>query len=99
MRIIVLGLATLLVVLGAGVQPSDAQQKRRATWCHTPDPGSPPECLYHSLEQCLASASGVGGSCDPNYPASAWGRGDQQFRQPQPQQRQRQQRQERDWRW
>jgi hypothetical protein len=103
MRVIVIGLAALMAATAADVTPGAAQgksQRQRPTWCFTPDPpGSPSECLYYSFEQCRATASGIGGSCDPNYPPSAWGRQYQPpLTQPQTKRQQRQQ-QDRDWRW
>jgi hypothetical protein len=38
----------------------------RGAWClNTPDAG-PYDCGYATLQQCLASRAGVGGSCNPN---------------------------------
>jgi uncharacterized protein DUF3551 len=106
MRILLIGLSVLIAATaiddGSAATKSKAPAKKRPTWCFTPDPpGNPAECLYYSFEQCQATASGIGGSCDPNYPPEAWGR---PWQPPQPQQtkgkqRQPQQQQNRDWRW
>jgi hypothetical protein len=68
MRPILLGVGFVIAILAADVQPGSAAPRPRCvrdgafgsgTW----------DCTYHNLQQCLASASGNGGSCyeNPNY--------------------------------
>lgn len=38
----------------------------RARWCMTWPQGGTYDCAYHSLEQCMAAASGVSNQCSLN---------------------------------
>jgi hypothetical protein len=56
-----IGAFALLALLGATGTPANA-----AAWCAYYDP-STYNCGFHTLEQCRANISGVGGYCAPNY--------------------------------
>ena len=56
-----LGLAATLV--GTVSAPALAD---RAPWCAVLGREGSTECLYHSLEQCRATVSGIGGYCYQN---------------------------------
>jgi hypothetical protein len=67
MRAIWLGLGFLAVTVAADVQSASAATAPRP-WCVRDGSfgqGSW-DCTYHNLQQCLASASGNGGSCEQN---------------------------------
>jgi Protein of unknown function (DUF3551) len=70
MRAILLGFGILAVMAAAQVQSASAATAPRP-WCVRDGSfgrGSW-DCTYHTFQQCLASASGNGGSCEqnPNY--------------------------------
>lgn len=66
--------STLLVLMGiammgismmadvASAQPING----RAPWCATFPQGGTYDCAYHSLQQCMAAASGVSNQCSRN---------------------------------
>jgi hypothetical protein len=61
MRAILLGFGFLTVMAAADIQSASAATAPRP-WCMR-------DGTYHTFEQCRASASGNGGSCEqnPNY--------------------------------
>ena len=74
MRILLIGVVAVVAAAAADVEPADA--KRRSgppPWCNQGNymTGGVRECSYYTLEQCLASQSGVGGTCIPN-PVYEW---------------------------
>jgi hypothetical protein len=85
MRIIVLGLVAVMLqataAAAADVGPRDGRHYRThrgglqgwPTWCNQGNEatGGVTDCSYYSLQQCLVSARGVGGTCIPN-PAYEW---------------------------
>lgn len=67
MRVIIATVATAAAILSADTGPAAAQNTTRpyclrdgvngqGTW----------DCTYYSMDQCRATASGAGGSCQPN---------------------------------
>jgi hypothetical protein len=69
MRLVFAGMAAAIALLAADIQPVSAQPggsrnpyclrdgaMGRGNW----------DCSYHTMQQCLASASGAGGSCTAN---------------------------------
>ena len=47
-----------------------AAAEQNYPWCIN-KPDTPPQCLYATLDQCLADRLGKGGSCSPSpYPTS-----------------------------
>ena len=47
-----------------------AAAEQNYPWCIN-KPDTPPQCLYTTLDQCLADRLGKGGSCSPSpYPTS-----------------------------
>ena len=81
MRIIVIGLVAVLVsataAAAADVGRSGGLYRPIGPpeWCNQGNymTGGVMECSYHTLQQCLASQSGVGGTCIPN-PWYEWAR-------------------------
>jgi hypothetical protein len=65
MRVIAIGLVTVVAALSVSVEPSSAQNRR---WCTERGIGSfsIPNCAYDTLGQCRASASGLGLHCTEN---------------------------------
>jgi hypothetical protein len=72
-----IGVATLLLagaLMGAaaigGAKPAAAGwfSPPRGTWCALESTGLN-DCLYFSYQQCLATLSGIGGTCQPNLQA------------------------------
>ena len=61
MRIVFIGLATLIATSAAGLAPASAAPR---PWCIEPSifSGGDPICNFHTYEQCRATA-GVGGWC------------------------------------
>jgi hypothetical protein len=57
--------ALLLLAIGAAVEPAKADPYQ---WCaiFSGDLGGVRNCSFFTMEQCLATVSGVGGSCQPN---------------------------------
>lgn len=70
MRMMVLG-ATVVAALAAGVRPSEARPWY--PWCaQYADRSGITECAFVTFQQCLATVSGIGGSCVQNwYPPPA----------------------------
>jgi len=70
MRVILFALATLVVTLVCDPRPSVAE-RAWYPWCaQFADLSGKTSCLFSTFEQCLATVSGVGGSCVQNwYPA------------------------------
>jgi hypothetical protein len=67
----VLTASALLVLLGA--TPGEA---RPYPYCaRTPMNGGNPECMYVTLQQCMAFINGIGGDCIQNPAAVAYGQG------------------------
>jgi len=73
MRIVLIGLVAVLVAV-VGAEPASAGKRRVVG-----PPGPPPycnqgnsvnggimDCSYYTMQQCLISARGVGGTCGPN---------------------------------
>jgi hypothetical protein len=58
-------LATLLLLLGVGSLQAQADPYR---WCavYGGHGGGGSNCGFVTLEQCRATVSGIGGSCEPN---------------------------------
>jgi hypothetical protein len=59
-----------IAAIGLGVAAlcsgsTTAQAAANAQWCLMRDGGQ--DCSYYTMAQCLASASGQGGQCDPNF--------------------------------
>ena len=52
----------IMIADTASAQPING----RARWCATFPQGGTYDCAYHSLEQCMASASGVSNQCSLN---------------------------------
>jgi len=78
MRIVVIGFATLVAALAAGVAPSDAQTRTTRPWCVQEggrDASGMLDCSYHTFAQCQESARGMGW-CVAN-PKLGWERRDQ----------------------
>ena len=71
MRMILLGLAAA-VTLAASAQTARADNAR---YCSTGNIGqvAPTRCDFHTMAQCWATVSGVGGTCIEN-PDIAWAR-------------------------
>lgn len=63
MRTVLLALATVAAASAFSVGPTHAQQY---PFCLKDGPG-PGDCKYDTYEQCLATASGTGKYCQPNY--------------------------------
>ncbi len=57
MRIVLIGLATLTIILPASIELASAQQPR--PWCLQAGRGGPggglPDCSYYTLQQCRAA--------------------------------------------
>jgi hypothetical protein len=72
----VLATATVAVAADSG-RPGPHHQRRAGPpeWCNQGNDvtGGMMECSYHTLQQCLVSARGVGGTCIPN-PYYEWAR-------------------------
>lgn len=81
MRIVVIGLvaavATATAAAAADVGRPGLHHRRGGPpeWCNQGNEmtGGIMECSYRTLQQCLVSARGVGGTCTPN-PAYEWAR-------------------------
>jgi hypothetical protein len=75
MKCVLIALAAVAVVAGAGLRTADAQRKGPTPWCieNGSFGDSAPDCTYWTYEQCRASARGAGGVCVEN-PILAWGR-------------------------
>jgi len=79
MRIMAMGVAAVLVCATAALAADAGRPHHRRggppQWCNQGNSvnGGMMECSYHTLQQCLAGASGVGGTCIPN-PAYEWAR-------------------------
>ncbi len=75
MRIVFIGLATLIAASAAGQQPASAAPR---PWCIQPSifSGGDPICNFHTYEQCRATG-GPGGWCIEN-PKIEWARRAQQ---------------------
>jgi len=58
---------TVLTTLGAST-PSAAQAPINYPWCavYGGDMGGASNCGFTTLEECRATVSGMGGSCEPN---------------------------------
>jgi predicted nucleic acid binding AN1-type Zn finger protein len=81
MRLALIGLATLIAALAAGVQSGTAQHNSRyCTDGGGAESSGMPDCSFNTLEQCRASASGLGRYCteNPDYVSRASGKQDQQ---------------------
>jgi hypothetical protein len=72
----VLATATVAVAADSG-RPGPRHQRPAGPpeWCNQGNEvtGGMMECSYHTLQQCLISARGVGGTCIPN-PYYEWAR-------------------------
>jgi hypothetical protein len=72
MRVVVIGLATLMTVMSASIGPASAEPR---PWCLQAGRGGPGggllDCTYHTLQQCLGSVGGGTDSCTRN-PALLW---------------------------
>jgi hypothetical protein len=85
-----IGAGALAAILAADIAPASAQYR---PWCLRSGFSGPGWCGFDSFAQCMASASGTGGSCIENN-ALAWQRQQKAQRQPQ-----RRQNRDNDWRW
>jgi Protein of unknown function (DUF3551) len=67
MRLILASLAAATTFLAVNVESANAQNTTRP-YCLRDGVNGPGmwDCSYYSMEQCLATASGNGGSCQPN---------------------------------
>lgn len=63
MRTMLLALATAAAAAAFSAGPAQAQQR---AFCLLTGPG-PGDCRYDTYQQCLATASGTGYYCQPNY--------------------------------
>jgi hypothetical protein len=63
MRTVLLALATVAAASAFSIGPTHAQQY---PFCLVDGPG-PGDCKYDTYDQCLATASGTGKYCQPNY--------------------------------
>ena len=86
MRIVLIGLATLTIVLPVTVELAHAQRDPRP-WCLQAGRGGPggglPDCSYYTLQQCRAAIGGGGDGCSQN-PALGWDRIEGKRSRPQP---------------
>ena len=76
-----IGLATVIAASAAGVQSGSAQHvSRYCTDGGGAESSGMPDCSFNTLEQCRASASGLGRYCteNPEYVSRASGKQDQQ---------------------
>jgi len=62
MRVLI-GLVVLTATLASGIQAASAQNR---PWCLRTGFSGPGWCGFDSFQQCMASASGQGGSCIEN---------------------------------
>ncbi len=74
---LVIGFAVLTAVLAAGIETSGAQNR---PWCLRSGFTGPGWCGFDSFQQCMATASGQGGSCIENN-MLLWQRQQQQQKQ------------------
>jgi uncharacterized protein DUF3551 len=67
MRTILAGTAAVIVLLAIDIQPGSAQNPTRP-FCIRDGMNGPGtwDCSYYNMKQCLASASGAGGTCYEN---------------------------------
>ncbi|MCC6886943.1 MAG: DUF3551 domain-containing protein [Hyphomicrobiales bacterium] len=74
MRLMLAGLAAAMAILTFDVPSAEAQNTTRP-YCLRDGVNGPGtwDCSYYSMQQCLDTASGAGGSCQPN----PWYRGPQ----------------------
>jgi hypothetical protein len=63
MRTLLFAFAAVAAASAFSVGPTHAQNY---AFCLKNSPG-PGDCRYNTYEQCLASASGINGYCQPNY--------------------------------
>jgi len=75
MRIVTIGLVTLMIAAVGGPLPAHAQYwQGKGSWCSVPPVGGGSwSCSYYSQQQCLASVSGGSRTCSPS-PAAEWDR-------------------------
>ena len=67
MRLILAGVAAAIALLAVDMQPAAAQNTTRPYCMRGGTFGAGSwDCSYYSMQQCLASASGLNGSCGPN---------------------------------
>jgi hypothetical protein len=63
-------LAAVLAALAAPalLAPSPARANIEYPWCavYGGDAGGASNCGFSTIEQCMATVSGIGGSCEPN---------------------------------
>ena len=63
-------LVGLLLPLVTFSTPTEAQERRIYRFCHVIYEGigrySHQSCTFNTLEQCMATRSGIGGQCDEN---------------------------------
>jgi hypothetical protein len=63
-------LAASAAMIFAGMMIGDVASAQpingRARWCATFPQGGTYDCAYHSLQQCMAAASGVSNQCSRN---------------------------------
>lgn len=67
MRLILASLAAAIAILTVNAESASAQNTTRP-YCLRDGVNGPGmwDCSYYSMEQCLATSSGNGGSCQPN---------------------------------
>ena len=67
MRLILASLAAAIAILSVNVQTADAQNTTRPYCIRGGALGAGSwDCSYYSMQQCLATAQGAGGICQPN---------------------------------
>ncbi len=69
MHVMVIGMLAL-AGLTVGMQPASAQisfsNQRYCTFAHSGDDSGEPDCSFRTLDQCRASAGGIGRYCGEN---------------------------------
>ncbi len=67
MRLLLLSVATMMAFMAAAIPESRAQSAYDYPICAIyQDKSGATACYYSSYEQCMATMSGIGGSCSPN---------------------------------
>jgi hypothetical protein len=66
LRLALCAAVTVAGMMMAGDVASAQPINGRAPWCATFPQGGTYDCAYHSLQQCMAAASGVSNQCSRN---------------------------------
>jgi hypothetical protein len=80
MHRLVVGFGALVLMLTAGTPQAEAASRPLRPYCLDAERTHMKDCSYHSFQQCLDTARGLGGICYAN-PAILWqqrGAGDSQ---------------------